>query len=149
MGEHYQSTFALGDMVDILRLLPRQAKRECDECRGEGALYKKDGTRIRECWRCHGKGYSKHNVVGNEWTVEHRNQEIGMVRVTMRNAVTSDDALVRYERVAEEEYMCQATGIGSGSVFKRLNVVAAGQGDTIAKQRNKINERTAYDAQGA
>jgi hypothetical protein len=125
--------FKIGDRVDVLHTRPDVKRTGCKECSSDGHVYNAYGDKLRSCWHCRGQGYTQQYISSQHWEMTHRSLTVGLVRAEVREA----DSRGRETKV---EYMCQETGVGSGSVFKEngdhCKVVPAGDGDAVAAALN-------------
>lgn len=137
MHEHVVKTqFWLGSKVDVVTRRKTFRKVDCLECRGGGGMYAADGTLLRACWACRG-GKITDGQAGWEWYVDRYDITVGMVRT-------------QHGYNDEVEYMCEETGVGSGTVYRdgndRHKLVPAGTGDLFVAERNRNGYMTGLES---
>lgn len=97
-----RSHYNLGDPVWLINLVRVERFEECPSCK-QGQVPLPDGRSLK-CPRCDGKGAIAECSVGR-WRVK-RKLTVGQIRIEIAGKL--DD---------REQYMCQETGVGSGSVY--------------------------------
>jgi hypothetical protein len=100
-----ETRFAIGDKVYAIRKSQQVQTITCPACDGEGELVLRDGD-TSTCPRCHGRK-TKQEYGEVQWNVEDPCIRVGLVR-----------AIAAYDEPYKEEYMCHATGVHSGTVWR-------------------------------
>ena len=117
----FESKYNFGDRPFEIVTTPEKVFEKCTFCGGGGRICGVDGTDTR-CPECWGKG-GKTKHINKGWRVNGR-RTVGEIRIKHRcksNGQDPDSMFSNYgpqEEIYEEEYMCNETGIGSGSVHK-------------------------------
>jgi len=116
----FNSKFEFGQKVYSIGQHKEKIFIECSGCRGEGKITLQDGE-IVSCPKCHGRG-GEHEYRELQWQVETPlGLTVGQIRIEATKSVGMD-TILEFDNYSpqegyEEVYMCEETGIRSGSLW--------------------------------
>ena len=137
-----ETKFSNGDVVYWIHQEKRQEFIPCEFCAGRGVINGADETErvCPECYRRGGKTIYKEM----HWKYV-RSMNVGQVRVeiTKSEGVPGEEVFDNYKPQSnrEEQYMCNETGIGSGTLYNAEDLFATkGEAETECIIRNAEDE---------
>jgi len=136
MGHEFK--YELGDRVHTIGHGSERIRITCKACDGKGNLIGADKGEYY-CNQCAGDGYN-HEFTPSAWDINLNTLTIGQqrVQITRDRIALDEDFNSTYETVIEEEYMCQETGVGSGSVYKLAKLYPSAA--AARKECKRLNE---------
>ena len=122
----FEARFSIGDEVAVIQNIKREVLIPCPACEGKGKVTLADSVE-RTCPACYGQR-NERTWEPTQWRLAH----IGIVgRVSVSTTVTEGGGVED-----EVRYMIDATGIGSGTVWKEADLCTLGSYEAECDSRN-------------
>lgn len=135
-----ETTFDLGDTVFHAFGRIGRVTQRCELCNGAGKVPIVGVDTLISCPKCFGKGENDDGEQFKEWVVSRGPMKVGQVRVFRHAPATASEWGGAARREDEEAYMCEETGVGSGTIYHAVDLFHTREAAELAcQERNATN----------